>query len=84
MKKLAIGLLLVFAGIGAIGLATLQTTVHMISAATSSSGSLATNDFAGSSSSASSRGPSGTSVGDIGKCPHFIVIEGSCSESEAK
>ena len=84
MKKLAIGLLLVLAGIGAVGLATVQTTIHTASAATTSGGSWANDEFAGSSSSASSKGSSGTSVGDIGKCPHFIVIEGTCSESGAK
>ena len=59
MKKLAIGLLLVLAGIGAVGLAIVQTTVHAAYAGSSSSGSLATDEFAGSSSSASIKGPSG-------------------------
>ena len=82
MKKLTIGLLLVIAGIGAIGLAILQTTVHMASAGTSASGVWGTKEFIGSTSSASSKGPSTTANGVNAKCPGFIAIGGgSCSES---
>ena len=82
MKKLAIGLLLVLAGIGAIGLATVQTTIQTAFAGTSVTGVVGTHEFVGSTSSASSKGPSSTSSGVNPKCHDLAAIGGgTCSES---
>jgi hypothetical protein len=81
MKKRAIGLLLVMAGIAALGLVTLPALTHTASAATASIGSLAKHGFAVGSSSSSTDGPSGTSGGIIAICSKFIAIRGTCSES---
>jgi hypothetical protein len=81
MKKLAIGLLVTMVGIATVGLAIAPIMTQAVSAATASTGSLATDDFAVGSSSSSTKGPSGTSGGDIAVCPNFISIGGTCSES---
>ena len=50
-------------------------------AATASTGSFATSDFAAATGSASSNGPSGSSAGFAAFCPDFATFGGSCSES---
>jgi hypothetical protein len=81
MKKLVIGMLLFIAAIAAVGLVTLPAMTHTAYAATTGTGSFATDDFAASTSSASTKGPSGASSGTIAVCPDFVVLHGTCSES---
>jgi hypothetical protein len=83
MKKLAIGLLLVLAGIGTVGVAALSATTHTAHAASTDGATFSDRDSASSSSSGSSRGDSFAAGGDVAKCPHhFKAIEGTCSVAE--
>ena len=83
MKKLAIGLLLVLAGIGTVSIATLPVMAHKASGPSTSGATFAQPDLSSSSSSASSRGDTFATGGDVAKCGHgFKAIEGTCSITE--
>jgi hypothetical protein len=75
-KQLAIGMLLVMAGIAALGLVTLPA-----SAQTASTGAFATNQTASATGASSSLGSSFSSAGSVAATLNCLTFSGSCSDT---
>ena len=78
MKKLVIGLLVVLAGITALGLATVS---HTALAQSQTAGANAQQGSASATAASTFGGAAGSAAGEIGACPNFAALSGSCSET---
>jgi hypothetical protein len=81
MKKLVIGLSVVLAGIAALGLAIVPGMTHMASAQSQTAGANAQQGSASASAASTFGGAAGSAAGEIGACPNFAALSGSCSET---
>jgi hypothetical protein len=81
MKKLAIGILLVLAGIATVGLVTVPAMTHTVLAQGSAAAAFSGLGTASTTASASSTGNALASGGFNAQCANFAAAIGVCSQA---
>ena len=81
MKKLVIGLLVVLAGIAAVGLATVPGMTHTALAQSQTAGANAQQGSASATAASTFGGAAGSAAGETATCPNFAASSGSCSQT---